>query len=348
MTIDRLARATAALTILLLLTACSGDATSIVSPSDDNSAARRKPADTTTAPPVPTTIANTLAGASLWVDPNSSARRTADAWRVTRPADAAQMDKAASSAVARWIGNWNTNVMADVDAAVTTIAGTGALPVFVAYNIPQRDCGGLSGSNGTTADSYRSWITAFANGIGSRRAAVIIEPDALAAMDCLNATDQQMRLDLLKYAVQTFAARGSITVYLDAGNPRWRSASTMASRLVSAGVASARGFSLNISNFLRTSDNVDYGAQISALTGGKHYVIDTSRNGLGPTADFQWCNPEGRALGDRPTTTTGSPLVDALLWIKMPGESDGACNGAPASGTWMPEYALGLAQRAVY
>jgi endoglucanase len=32
--------------------------------------------------------------------------------------------------------------------------------------------------------------------------------------------------------------------------------------------------------------------------------------------------------------------------VKMPGESDGACNGGKLSGEWMPEYALGLAQRA--
>jgi len=74
-------------------------------------------------------------------------------------------------------------------------------------------------------------------------------------------------------------------------------------------------------------------------------VIDTSRNGLGPTADNQWCNPAGRALGARPTTATGDPLVDAYLWIKSPGESDGACNGAPAAGVWWADYALGLAQR---
>ena len=122
----------------------------------------------------------------------------------------------------------------------------------------------------------------------------------------------------------------------------------MASRLTSAGIAMAQGFSLNISNFLFTSDNVSYGAQISSLVGGRHFVVDTGRNGLGPTSDDQWCNPAGRALGVRPTTATGNALVDAFLWIKSPGESDGACNGAPASGAWMPEYALGLSQRAAY
>ena len=337
-----------ALSSLVALAACSGDASNILSPSADPSGARgRKPADTT-ATPIATTPGNTLAGALLWVDPNSNARKTADAWRFARPADATQMDKVAAGATARWIGNWNTNVQADVDAATSAITSAGALPLFVAYNIPQRDCGGLSGSSTTTADGYKSWITAFANGIGARKAAVVLEPDALAAMDCLNSTDQQLRLDLLKYAVQAFAAKGSITVYIDAGHPGWRSASTMASRLISAGVSMAQGFSLNVSNFLFTSDNVTYGSQISALVNGKHFIVDTGRNGLGPTADSQWCNPDGRALGARPTTATGSALVDAFLWVKTPGESDGACNGAPAAGTWMPEYALGLAQRAAF
>ena len=346
---SRAALAPIALSSLVAIAACSGDASSIVSPTIETASSRGRKVDTAATPaPIPTTVAGTISafvGALLWVDPNSTAKKTADAWRLTRPADATQMDKVASGATARWMGNWNTNIQAEVDAAVTTITGTGALPVFVAYNIPQRDCGGLSGSSTTTPDGYKSWITAFANGIGGRKAAVVLEPDALAAMDCLNATDQQTRLDLMKYAVQTLAAKGGISVYIDAGHPGWRSASTMASRLASAGVAMAQGFSLNVSNFLLTSDNVTYGSQISALAGGKHFVVDTGRNGLGSTADYQWCNPDGRALGARPTTATGNALVDAFLWIKTPGESDGACNGAPAAGAWMPDYALGLATR---
>ena len=35
------------------------------------------------------------------------------------------------------------------------------------------------------------------------------------------------------------------------------------------------------------------------------------------------------------------PLVDAFLWIKTPGESDGTCSGGPAAGKWWGEYALG-------
>jgi endoglucanase len=327
----------------VLLAACAGDASLGVAPAGTR--ASDTPAVPAT-PPAAAAGANALAGAALWVDPASNAARTADAWRTARPADAAELRKIAGQSQVRWFGNWNTDIARDVDAAVTTMTAGGALPVFVAYNIPQRDCGGLSGNNTTTPSGYRAWIGGLAAGIAGRRAAVILEPDALAGMDCLNAADRQLRLELLRHAVQTLRAAGDVAVYLDAGNPGWHPAATMADRLARAGVASTQGFALNVSNFLRTADNVAYGRQISALVGGKHFVVDTGRNGAGGNGD--WCNPSGRALGERPTTAAGDPLVDAFLWIKAPGESDGACNGAPASGAWMPEYALGLAQRAAY
>ena len=287
-----------------------------------------------------------FAGARFHVDPQSKARITASAWRATRPADAAQMDKIASQPVIRWFGSWNANVRADVDAATSASIAAGALPVFVAYNIPQRDCGGLSGNNTTTVDAYRAWVSALAEGIGARRAVIILEPDALAELDCLDAAGQQRRLELIRWAVQTLTARGTLAVYLDAGNPRWQTTSTMATRLAGAGVAMAQGFTLNVSNFLTTSETIGYGAALSDKVGGKHFLVDTGRNGAGHNGE--WCNPSGRALGARPTSETGHPLVDAFLWVKAPGESDGPCNGALSSGEWMPEYALGLAQRAAY
>ena len=308
------------------------------------------PTTTTPTPsPTPTEPApapsNPILGASFYVNPYSNAKKTADAWRSTRPADATQMDKIATQSMAMWLGEWSGDIYTAANNAVTTMTSLGKLPVFVAYNITQRDCGGLSGGGGATSDAYRTWITNLAKGIGSRKAVVILEPDALAAMDCLSSTDQQNRIDLLKFAVSALKSMGQIVVYIDAGHSRWKSASDIAARLVRADVSKADGFSLNVSNFLTTESNTTYGVSVSSLIGGKHFVIDTSRNGLGPTADYQWCNPAGRAIGARPTTMTANSLVDAYLWIKTPGESDGACNGNPSAGTWMPEYALGLAQR---
>jgi endoglucanase len=93
-----------------------------------------------------------------------------------------------------------------------------------------------------------------------------------------------------------------------------------------------------------------------------HFVIDTSRNGQGPwtmdgaPGDIQdWCNPPDRGLGARPTTNTGNELVDAHLWIKIPGESDGECHRwveggpdpvrgyvNPGAGQWFDEQVLEL------
>ncbi|MBD8057543.1 glycoside hydrolase family 6 protein [Cellulomonas sp. JH27-2] len=94
-----------------------------------------------------------------------------------------------------------------------------------------------------------------------------------------------------------------------------------------------------------------------------HFVVDTSRNGQGPWAapagvysDAEtWCNPPGRGLGLRPTTDTKNSLVDALLWIKVPGESDGQCYRGtggptdpergivdPAAGQWFSAQAREL------
>lgn len=296
-----------------------------------------------TPPPVPVG-GNPISGAIFWVNPNSTAKQQADAWRASRPADAAQMDKIARGSQAQWMGGWSGNVLAAVNSAVTTAATAGAVPVLVAYNIPQRDCGGLS-SGGTTVDGYKTWIAAFANGLAGRRAVVILEPDALTQMDCLSAADQTTRVTLIQYAITVLKAQANVSVYLDGGHSAWKSASDQASRLTRANVGAADGFALNVSNFQFTSNSIAYGKAISDLIGGKHFVIDTSRNGLGPTADNQWCNPAGRALGPSNTTVTDDARVDAYLWIKAPGESDGSCNGAPPAGSWWADYALGLAQR---
>jgi endoglucanase len=343
-------------TAIATLAACAGDATS----PDGTADARNKKGGTTTpsptpaptpdptpAPPIPVS-GNPIAGASFYINPNSSAKQTADSWRASRPADAAQLDKIARGSQAQWFGGWSGDIYTAVSNAVNTVTAAGGVPIFVAYNIPQRDCGGLSGGGGANADAYRSWIGAFANALTGKRAVVILEPDALTQMDCLSTTDQSTRVSLIQYAVSALKkASSSVTVYLDGGHSAWKSASDQAARLTRANVAAADGFALNVSNFQYTSSNVAYGKAVSALIGGKHFVIDTSRNGLGPASDNQWCNPAGRALGPAPTTQTADPLVDAYLWVKAPGESDGSCNGAPAAGAWWADYALGLAQRAI-
>jgi endoglucanase len=290
-----------------------------------------------------------FAGARLYVDPAGNARREADAARATDPTRAALFDRIAGASQADWFGDWvpESDIEAAVAARVGTIRRAGAVPVLVVYAIPGRDCGSHSAGGLASADAYRRWVAGFARGLGPGRAAVVLEPDALAQLDCLTSAQRTERLRMLADAVTTLSPTGA-SVYLDAGNSRWHPTSVMAERLRAANVAEARGFALNVSNFLPTDENVAYGAELSELVGGRSFVVDTSRNGLGATTDLEWCNPDGRALGRRPGADSRRTDVDAYLWIKRPGESDGTCNGGPAAGGWWPAYAEGLSSRATW
>jgi endoglucanase len=286
-------------------------------------------------------------GMGLYVDREHRLQKLADTMRASKPAEAAALAKIASQPAADWLGEWNPNVELAARVKTAKANEAGDVAVFVAYNIPNRDCGQYSKGGLARADAYQAWIGAIAKGIGQGRAVVLLEPDALGLLDkCLSPKDQEMRLSLLRNAVRVLEANGNTGVYLDAGNPHWMPAAKMAERLKTAGVGEADGFALNVSNYMTTAENIAYGKEISRLVGGKHFIIDTSRNGNGPTADFDWCNPRGRALGHRPTAETGEPLVDAFLWIKRPGESDGECKGGPKAGEFWLEIAVEMANNA--
>ncbi|HZQ81002.1 MAG TPA: glycoside hydrolase family 6 protein [Gaiellaceae bacterium] len=312
-----------------------------------------------------------------------------------------------------------------------------AVPVFVVYDIPGRDCGGYSAGGAQTTADYEAYIDAVSAAIGKTQAVVLLEPDALANLpsDCgYNLPADQVaqltadRYTQINYAVDTFesTANPNVSVYLDAGHSAWHGVGDMAPRLVQGGVLKAQGFFSNVSNYQPTAheelydtwisdciafaNNADeggwrlghydwcagqyqpvgpggsyvvdfsqatidtvnawYASNLGAATPTVHFVIDTSRNGQGAwdwaSAGYpdsgtaqDWCNPPGRGLGARPTANTGVPLLDALLWVKTPGESDGSCTRGtagpsdpewgitdPAAGAWFPQQALQLAQLA--
>jgi endoglucanase len=277
-------------------------------------------------------LAAAIAG-PFYANPDSNAERQAHKYEDKgRSADAQLMRSLAAVPQAFWFTSGAPkHVRAQVDGIVDKAAKAQATPVLVAYNVPGRDCGGYSAGG---ARHYRRWIDGFADGVGDRRAVVIVEPDAIAS-GCV-------KLGHVRDAVRRLTRLPNAAVYVDAGHSRWQPAKTMARRLRRVG---ARAFALNVSNFRATDEIVAYGTDLSNRLDQAHFVIDTSRNGQGPKGT-RWCNPPGRGLGARPTTETGNPLVDAFLWIKIPGESDGECRNAPQAGTWWPRYALGLARRA--
>ncbi|MEU9097245.1 glycoside hydrolase family 6 protein [Streptomyces sp. NPDC048361] len=292
-------------------------------------------------------------GSPFWVDPESDAARQVKLWQGQgRTADAAALRRIADRPVATWpSGN---DPRARIRKAVAGAAEEHRTALFVAYDIPHRDCGKYSAGGAEGGDGYRAWTRMFAEAIGDAPAVIVLEPDAIAHMvdGCTTPDHHAERYQLLAEAIETFKTLPRTKVYLDAGNPSWiPDPGSLVEPLKRAGIDKADGFALNVSNFQTNGAVRAYGVKVSQGLGGKHFVMDTSRNGEGPLLDGRdqaWCNPPGRSLGTPPSVSTGDPLVDAFLWIKRPGDSDGPCRGGPSAGTWWPEYALGLAKRARY
>jgi endoglucanase len=286
------------------------------------------------------------------VDPQGPAALQAKRWRSEgRTADAAAMTRLAKRPTATWFAD-PVEIASRVREASARAAKAGRSALLVAYHVPGRDCGSYSAGGSGSPSAYRTWVRGFARGIGARRATVILEPDAIAQAvveTCLSDAAKAERYALLADAVKTLAALPNTAVYIDAGNPGFvRPVARLVEPLRAAGIKGADGFALNVSNFFRTDRVIEYGRALSRRLGGAHFVVDTSRNGNGPSfhddpGGPKWCNPPGRAIGRSPTTQTGQRKVDAYLWVKQPGASDGTCRaGAPPAGHWWPEYALQL------
>ena len=290
--------------------------------------------------------------ARFYVDPGGHAVQAVGGLRAAGDrAQAARLQKRIGSrSSARWLTDDPNAVYAEARKVSSAAGAHRALPVLVAYDVPQRDCGGYSGGGASGVNAYLHWVGSLAAGIGRHRAVVVLEPDAVAhTLDgCLDPAAARERLRMLAQAVQILKRQPRVHVYLDAGNASWvKDLDRLAAALRSAGVAKADGFSLNVSNFQSTASSMRYGDRLSSRLGNAHYVVDTSRNGAGapggtvnPASNGAWCNPQGVRLGRPPTSDTGHARVDAFLWVKQPGDSDGTCGaGAPPAGQWWPSFA---------
>jgi endoglucanase len=297
---------------------------------------------------------NPLAGLKLFVDHDTPAW---DQWRAyTRSgqrAKAALIWKIAREPRALWLGrftrpNFDLKVRRRIEAA----RAEGAVPVFTATRAQATGCGPHYTAGGPAEDARtRAWYDELARAIGNDRVVIAFEPDSLGTIDCQAPSRRDDRLRLLRYGVSALSRLPNATIYLEAGASDWEPAGRTARQLRAIGIAKVRGFMLNATHQDWTSNNVEHGLQISRLTGGKHFVINTAENGRGPIHHrlpngrrvTVWCNPPQRGLGPPPTTRTANPMVDAYLWINRPGYGQ-SCAGQQIA--WNTRRALSYARNA--
>jgi len=203
------------------------------------------------------------------------------------------------------------------------------------------------------------------------------------------------------YAVQQLALLPNVYIYLDAAHGGWlgwpnnlQAAATIYGTVLNlaGGQQLIRGFATNTANYqplgslTSTADPCNLKSQYNqaineviyvnllsqqlASVGitNKGFIIDTSRNGVPGAREncSNWCNINGAGFGVRPIaqpTGLGISNLDALYWLKTPGESDGTSNKssarfdfhcaspdskvpAPEAGVWFPEFYIMLAQNA--
>jgi endoglucanase len=367
---------------------------------------------------------------------DGSLAQVRDLWQAKDYANARKLLALVSTPHAAWFaGGSPEEVRQAVHQTTSKAEKQHRLPVLVAYNLPYRDCAQYSSGGAVDSAAYRAWIDGFARGIGHGQAIVILEPDGLGIIPYNQRIDgpeewcqptvtdaagnvvpapgasPAERYAQINYAVDSLADHAPhAAVYLDASNSGWLGVGEAAYRLTRAGVLRARGFFLNVSNYQRSSENVQYGSWVSmalaapsgapawafddsghfhfdwlpsqydpaqgyainydpayaaTVTAGLQafmgdavatipFIIDTGRNGQGPfqaaayalapynqpasvvsgLATGYWCNGFGAGAGLRPTTRTGVALLDAYLWIKVPGESDGSCDIAGGARAW--------------
>ena len=358
-----------------------------------------------TAPPPP--AVNPFAGARFYGDPEFV--KTVARAQAPTPEDAARLKKVASFPTAVWLESVETAKLAATtldDAQKAAAAGGGpVVPVFVIYDLPNRDCaaeasnGELSvdkGGEGRYQHEYIDFIAAQIAAHPELRVALIVEPDSLANIatnlgveKC--AAAEQVYRRAISYAVAKLSVPNAF-LYLDAAHAGWlgwpknivKAAQIYKDVLTAAGGAERiRGFALNVSNYdvlhdpnnHRTTpdepsaDELAYVGDLSKALAdvgitGKTFVIDTGRNGKPGvrTEPANWCNIKGAGLGERPRAAPATN-VDAFVWIKVPGESDGTADqkaarfdpncasddatpGAPEAGDMFEPYLIDLVKNA--
>jgi cellulose 1,4-beta-cellobiosidase len=226
--------------------------------------------------------------------------------------------------------------------------------------------------------------------------ALIIEPDSLANLvtnlekpNCAAAEPIYKRA--IAYAIAKLSLPNAF-LYVDAAHAGWlgwprnivKSYAVYKQVLdMAGGPDRIRGFATDVSNYdpakdptapkrdpaAAPNDELGYiqdlvkGLPTVGIT-GKAFVIDTGRDGVPNvrTSPGNWCNIKGAGLGERPQSSP-EPNVDAYLWIKVPGESDGtadksaarfdencvsedAAEGAPEAGLLFEPYLLDLVKNA--
>ncbi|CAE6383720.1 unnamed protein product [Rhizoctonia solani] len=250
-------------------------------------------------------------------------------------------------------------------AAIQKSTGKKQIVQLVVYNLPERDCSAKASDgelhlNNAGEARYEAYIKAVASQLQRYpdvSVAVALEPDSignlvtnLAVPKCGNAAPAHKRLIGLAISLLQLP---NVSIYLDGAHAGWLgwpdnlapTAAVLGEILNNAKAhnpkSTVRGLTTNVSNYNGLGNQEQQGRDelkyindlaplLTAAGYPAHFIVDQGRAGNQEAArdGGDWCNFKYAGFGPRPSTTTPSPLVDAIVWVKPGGESDGTSDTA--------------------
>ncbi|RPA90413.1 cellulase [Choiromyces venosus 120613-1] len=218
---------------------------------------------------------------------------------------------------------------------------------LVVSDLPHRDCAALA-SNGELSiadgglarykteyiDAYRTELLEYPN----VNVVLVIEPDSLPNLvtnigvaKCAGAAG--VYKEATQYALRQLNLP-NVAMYMDAGHGGWLGwdANLLPGTQIfidtykAAGSPSrVRALAINVANYNSVNGPAEFPSDLCSIDGFPAHFTQGLRAEWG-----DWCNVLGASFGTRPTTTTGSDLIDAFVWIKPGGESDGTSDTSSA------------------
>ncbi len=194
---------------------------------------------------------------------------------------------------------------------------------------------------------FRAEVQGLKAAVGRFPAVIFVEEDALDTVCWTDPATVRGRAALLRYEIAQLAQLPHAVLYVDGGTADGDTAARVAKVLNAADASKLRGFVLGVTHFNWAYREIQYGNQLSRLTHGLHFVVDTRADGQGPVLNphpvtqgiEELCNPPNRGLGPTPGASDGraygmySPHLDGFVWVTTPGESSAAtCPGR--TGHW--------------
>ncbi|CAE6495446.1 unnamed protein product [Rhizoctonia solani] len=286
-------------------------------------------------------------------------------------------------------------------AAIQKKTGKKQIVQLVIYNLPDRDCSSKASAGELSLASSATGETPYQKLLQSAKAqiekypdvavALILEPDSIGDLvgsndvaKCKNSAQAHKRL--LSMAIATLQLP-NVSIYLDGANAGWLGWSeTLAPTAALLGEilqdarmynknATVRGLATNVSNYNGLGNQKEAGKDelkyindlapyLKKVGFPTNFIVDQGRAGNQKAArgDDSWCNFKYAGFGLRPAVTT-HPLVDAVVWVKPGGESDGTSDTSsprydttctsptsfvpsPEAGDWSPEIFRLLVEQA--